>query len=296
MTLRDFGVLVAICAVWASNNIISKIIVAHFGVPPLAYAGVRFAIVALAMAPWLFPAPRPLWKIVILALLMGGANFSLTFIGLRTASPSGAAVVMQLGVPMTILLSMLFLKEEIDLRRGVGIALTLMGALIVIWNPQGLSMSVGLLYIALSCLLYAIGAVMLKRIEIMPMQLQAWVGFSSVWPLLALSAVFEHGQAAAIQAHLVPFILAVVFSALVVSVIAHTVFYGLIQRYDAGLLQPITLLTPLLTILLGVIVTHDHFDLRMAVGSAVALAGVLIIVLRLSHLLPLMQMLRTRES
>ncbi|HQR91662.1 MAG TPA: EamA/RhaT family transporter, partial [Caulobacter sp.] len=38
MSLRDFGVLVLICLVWAGNNIISKIVVSHWGVPPLAYA------------------------------------------------------------------------------------------------------------------------------------------------------------------------------------------------------------------------------------------------------------------
>ena len=38
--------LVLVCLVWACNNIISKIVVAHWGVPPLFYAAVRFAIVA----------------------------------------------------------------------------------------------------------------------------------------------------------------------------------------------------------------------------------------------------------
>ena len=59
MSLRDFGVLVLVCLVWACNNIISKIVVAHWGVPPLFYAAVRFAIVAAVTLPWLLPAPRP---------------------------------------------------------------------------------------------------------------------------------------------------------------------------------------------------------------------------------------------
>ena len=59
MSLRDFGVLILICLVWAGNNIISKIVVAHWGVPPLAYAAVRFGLVALVTLPWLLPAPRP---------------------------------------------------------------------------------------------------------------------------------------------------------------------------------------------------------------------------------------------
>jgi drug/metabolite transporter (DMT)-like permease len=62
-------------------------------------------------------------------------------------------------------------------------------------------------------------------------------------------------------------------------VIAHTAYFGLIQRYEVNLLQPLMLMTPLANIALGVMITHDHFDFRMAIGSAVALAGVLIIAL-----------------
>ena len=51
MSLRDFGLLALVCLVWASNNIVSKYVVSHLDVPPLFYAAVRFAIVALAACP-----------------------------------------------------------------------------------------------------------------------------------------------------------------------------------------------------------------------------------------------------
>ena len=67
---------------------------------------------------------------------------------------------------------------------------------------------------------------------------------------------------------------------------AHTLYFGLIQRYEVNLLQPLTLLTPLATIALGVMITGDHFDLRIGIGTAVALAGVLIIALRANLAMP----------
>ena len=48
MSLRDFGLLALVCLVWASNNIVSKYVVSHLGLPPLFYAAIRFGIVALA--------------------------------------------------------------------------------------------------------------------------------------------------------------------------------------------------------------------------------------------------------
>src|ERR1700744_404661 len=55
MSLRDFGLLTLVCLVWASNNIVSKYVVSHLGLPPLFYAALRFAVVAIATAPWLLP-------------------------------------------------------------------------------------------------------------------------------------------------------------------------------------------------------------------------------------------------
>jgi drug/metabolite transporter (DMT)-like permease len=77
-----------------------------------------------------------------------------------------------------------------------------------------------------------------------------------------------------------PFVGAVLFSALVVSVLAHTAYYVLIQRYEANLLSPLTLITPLATIGMGIAITGDRLDARTIAGSAIALIGVLIVALR----------------
>ena len=131
MSLRDFLLLVAICLVWSVNNIVSKLVVGMWHVPPLLYAAVRFAIVAAVTLPWLRPMPRPAWRILAVGLLMGGGSFALMFMGLQSVSPSAAAVVSQAGVPLTTLLSILILGERIHWRRALGITLTLIGVLVV---------------------------------------------------------------------------------------------------------------------------------------------------------------------
>jgi O-acetylserine/cysteine efflux transporter len=297
MSLRDLAILVGVCLVWAGNSVVSKIVISHFGAPPLFYASARFVVVVLATLPWLLPAPRPLWRMIVVGLLMGGGTFALVFVGLKTTTPSGVAVVSQLGLPMATILSVLMLGERIRWLRGLGIVLTLAGALIVMWDPTGLAPSVGLLFVAASAFTGSLGAVMMKQIEgVSPRQFQAWVGFSSLWPLAALSALTEHGQGAVLAHAFWPFAAAVLFSGLVVSVVAHTAYYWLIQRYEVNLLQPLTLMTPLATIALGVLITHDPFGPRMALGTAVALAGVLIIVFRRNHVAPLILLIRNRAQ
>jgi drug/metabolite transporter (DMT)-like permease len=297
MGLRDFALMVGVCLVWALNSVISKLVVSGLQAPPLFYAAVRFAIVVVVTLPWLLPAPRRLWRLVLVGLLMGGGTFALMFIGLKTATPSETAIVSQIGIPITTLLSVIFLGERIRWRRGLGIFLTLAGALTVMWDPRGVTPSVGVLLVAAAAVCGSVGAIMMKQIEgVRPLQFQAWVGFSSVWPMILLTAVLERGQVDLVTRHLLPFAGAVLFSALVVSVIGHTAYYGLIQRHEVNVLQPLTLMMPLMTIGLGVLITHDHFDARMAVGTAIALLGVLIIALRRNQVMPLILLLRNRAQ
>lgn len=280
MPVRDFALLAVICLIWAGNNIVSKIIISHFGAPPLFYATARFALVTLVTLPWLLPAPRPLARLILVALLIGASSFALVFLALRTASPSSVAIVSQLGLPISIVLSALLLGERIPARRALGMALTLGGILVVLWNPAGFAVDAGLLYVVGSAAAGSLGAVLMKRMEgVSPLKFQAWVGFSALWPLAALSAGLEHGQAAVLAGAFWPFLAGVAFSGLVVSVAAHTAYYGLIQRHEVNLLQPLMLMTPLANIALGVAITHDRFDARMAAGAALALTGVLVVAM-----------------
>jgi drug/metabolite transporter (DMT)-like permease len=292
---RDFATLMAVCLVWAANSIVAKIVLTGYGVPPLFFTAARMAIVALVTLPWLWPPPRPAWRILAVGLLMGAVNFGCCFIGLKTVSPSANAVVGQLGAPLATLLSIVVLGEKVGWRRALGIGLTFAGVFVVSWDGSRLAVTPGLMWIAGSAAAAAAGAVLLKTVEgVKPLQFQAWVGFTSVWPLALLSALTEHGQAAGVAAAPLVFAAAVLFSALCVSLAAHTAYYGLIQRYDGALVQPLTLISTLETIALGVVITGDSFGPRMAAGSALTLAGAFIIAVRRNHVAPLLLALRNR--
>jgi O-acetylserine/cysteine efflux transporter len=149
MNARDFLLLLLVCIIWAAHHVLGKVVVSGLEIPPLFYAAMRFWLVALVVSPWLFPIPEKPWRVAIAAFLISGASFGLLFVGLQTTTPSASVIVQQLGVPMMILLSMTMLGERISLRRGFGIALTIAGGLIVIWDPAGFVFSEGLVLVAI---------------------------------------------------------------------------------------------------------------------------------------------------
>lgn len=288
MSIRDFFILFMICVAWAFSTVLSKVVISDLNAPPLFYAAARFTIVALVCLPWLLPLPRPLWRIIIVGLCMGAGSFALVFIGLQTATPSATAIVSQLGVPITTVLSVIVLGEVIGWRRRLGILLAFSGTMLVMWDPQGVSASLGLAYVAASAVCASIGAIMMKQMsKVQPLQFQAWVGLVSALPLILGSALFEDNVLERAMGGGWTLLFAVLFAALVVSVCAHTSYYGLIKKYEANMIAPLTLMCPLVTIALGMAMTGDRLTISTVIGSAVALGGVLLIAIRRNSKLPI---------
>ena len=295
MTWRHFGVFLLVNLAWASNTIVSKFAVSTLGMPPLFYTGARFGLVAAMLAPWLFPLPAHFLRLAVVGLLVGGFNFGLFFTGLQTADASSATIVGQIGVPLTLLLSVGILGESIGWRRGLGIILAIGGAAIVTWDPHGFTMSFGLLMVAASAFCLALGSVLAKQMpHIGPLQFQAWVGLISFVPLAIASGIFEHAELAAAENPGWKLLAATFYSAGVGSVFGFAAYYSLLQKYEANLVVPLTLLTPLMTIGLSMIIFGDTLDLRTLLGAGLALAGVLVIVVRRGSVAPITAFLRTR--
>ncbi|MFI5011353.1 MAG: DMT family transporter [Hyphomicrobiales bacterium] len=295
MYLRDLAIVVAICLIWGMNAIVSKIVVSELGVPPLFYGALRCVLITLAVFPWLYPMPQPRLRLVAASFLIGGGSFGIYFVGLRDATASSAAIVSQVGLPITTFLSIVMLGETIRWRRALGMALTLGGTILVIWDPAGLALSKGLLFVVLSSASGSLGAILMKQIKgVRPLQFQAWAGLSAVVPLALASALLESGQMAKAWSGGWTFIACLAFSALVVSVVAHTAYYWLIRRYEANLVAPLMLLTPVFTIGFGVALLGDRLDLRMVGGAVITLIGVLIIALRRNRVMPRALLVRER--
>jgi len=289
---RDFLVFVGVCFVWALNVVASKYVVDDLGVPPLLYAVARSALVMAALSPWLLPAPRPVGRLVVAVFMLGSGGFAMMFIGLETTEPSTAGIISLLSAPLTAILGIFWLGERIHWRRGTGITLAFVGVVLALWSPTGLVLTSGVVWIIASCLIGSVGAILLKQLpEANPLRLQAWSGLTGTLVLLPLSAGLEWDAIPdGTYGWQVLGILA--FSGLVVSVGAHTIYFRMLQKYEANLVAPLTLMTPIFTVALGVILMGDSVTPLMIVGGILALLGVFVIAVRPSTKLPKAFLLR----
>lgn len=283
-----FALLVTIIMTQAANNVVSKIVIGQMSIPPVGYAAVRMLVVAVLAAPWLMPAPRKWGRVIILALLLGGPQHALLFLGLQHTSPSVAAITLQIGMPISAVLAMFFLKERVSTQRWIGVFCTFCGAALVSWKSGELALAPGAIFFVLAALAGASGAVLLRTVpDVPPLQLQAWVGFAGFIPLSFLSALTEEHQVDSMIAAGWPFLACLLFAAIVVSILAHTINFWLMQRHEASLMAPLTVMNPLFTMMLGTALTGDVIDLRVGLGALSAVLGILIVTVRIpSRLTP----------
>lgn len=287
MKPADFGLLFAVCLIWALNLVITRWTVSVGEVPPVFFAGVRLGLVGLCLAPFLFPAPRQIGLMFLIAMGMGAVQFGLLFLGLANASASAAAVIGQLGVPITTIFSIMFLGEQIGWRRGLGIVMSFVGVMIIAIDPEKFSLTLGMIFLVLAAVSSSAASVLMKRIEPMPaMKLQAWVGTFSLIPLMAMSFATETGQAEAVMSGNWLVYLSTAFAVLAVSIFGHGTFYRMIKRYDVTLISPLTLMTPIWGVVLGILLLGEPLTAKLVIGAVVALAGVGVIMVRPNRRFP----------
>ncbi len=277
---RDLVFLVVINLIWGFNFITSKLGVSEF--PPLWFTTLRFGFLALLLAFVLRIHRGQMGAIVVAALLSGGLHFGLLLVGLAMAETvSTVAIAGQLGVPFTTLMSIVFLGEVVRWRRWLGIGLAFAGVMLMGLDPKVFEFWQGLALVVLSAFVGSLGLLAVKRLtDIRPLEIQAWFAVVSVPVLALLSAVFEAGQWQAMRSASWAGWGALTFTVLMASLVAHSGYYYLVQRYPITSVSPLTVLSPLFGVLFGVTLLGDELTPRIIVGGTMTLTGVVVIALR----------------
>lgn len=277
---RDLALLIFINLIWGFNFVASKVGVGEF--PPLWFTTLRFGVLALLLVPMLRLHRGQMGAVVVAALLSGGLHFGLLLVGLAMANTvSTVAIAGQLGVPFTTLMSIAFLGEVVRWRRWTGITLAFAGVMLMGLDPQVFEFWQGLALVVLAAFVGSLGLLAVKQLtDIEPLQIQAWFALVSAPVLALLSAIFEEGQVQALQSASWEGWGALLFTVLMASLVAHTGFYYLVQRYPVTSVSPLTVLSPLFAILFGVTVLGDELTARIIAGGTMTLTGVVIIALR----------------
>ncbi|MEZ5897713.1 MAG: DMT family transporter [Parvularculaceae bacterium] len=284
MSPREFVIFAGMCVVWGFHFVVIKVAVGE--IPPLLYAALRMSLVALVMAPFLRWRPGRMAPVFAAGACFGAFNYAFMFSGLKLASASAGAVAMELHVVFATLLSVIFLGERIHLPRITGIALAFSGVILIALGQAGDAAGpgamLGVVLVACGAMVEATGSIIVKKAKgFRPPEFLAWFAVIGAPILWGMTLVIEDGQGAALAAADKPLLIGAVFySALLSSVFGHTAYYWLIQRLPISIVAPGNLLTTVLAVAFSIVILGDPFTVRFALGGALTLVGVAIVLMR----------------
>ncbi|MDR9440990.1 MAG: EamA family transporter [Halomonas sp.] len=279
MPLRDLALGLAVIVIWALNIIVIKLGVAEL--PPLLLTTLRFALVAALLVPFHPVARHQLPFLLLLSVTFGSLHFALLFIGLGQAEAGTGALLVQMGTPFATLLAVVFLRERLGPRRLAGLVFSFAGVAVLAGGPT-LPSPLPTVLLLTSALGWAVSQLLIKRgPNVSPMALAGWVALFAT-PQVALGSWwFEQGQWQALTQASWAGWGAIFYTAVMSSIVAYGLWYGLLRRHPVNRVVPLTLLMPVLAVLLGAALMGDSLGPHKLAGGGLVIAGLALIVLRI---------------
>ena len=277
---RELGLVTLICLAWAGNFITSKLALQEF--PPFLFTALRLLLLSILLGAFLRLPPRSVWpRLMAVALLNGVLHFGLSFWSLQLShNIASPAIVMQSYVPMVALLGWWLLGEKFQWRTGAAIAISFIGVLVLGFDPAILSDPLPLGLMLLSALFIALGTIAMRGLQMDLIQQQGWSAVIGLLPIWLMTVLVEGNPLAHIENAGVQGWIGVLYAALIASLVGHGLFFILIKRHPVALITPYLLTAPLLAAILGVVLLNDHVGIRVWIGGALVLSGVLAVALR----------------
>ncbi|GAB4066776.1 EamA family transporter [Ancylobacter sonchi] len=277
MSLTDKLLAAAVVACWSANLVLVKLGVAE--IPPLLMSLLRFMLVAALLVPLKRVSRRQLPWILLVSVTFGAMHFGFLFIALGVTEAGTSAVLVQLGAPIASLLACLVFREPLGVVRAAGLVMTVVGVVVLALGPTFPGPLVLGLLVA-SATGWAITNLVVKLMP--PIDAMALTGWSALFaiPQMALAtALFEDHAWASLAGAGWHGWAAVVYSALVSSVLAYGIWYRLLARNAVNAVVPYSMLNPVFAIGLGALVFGETVPALKLVGTALILAGVVLVLL-----------------
>ncbi|MCK1395891.1 DMT family transporter [Bradyrhizobium sp. 1] len=289
---RDWSRLAVLSILWGGSFFFNGAALREL--PPLTLVFLRVALGAAILLPLLrmqgisLPKGMTGWKpFVAIGLLNNVIPFSLIVIG-QTFIPSGLASILNATTPLFAVMVMAAAREEaLQMRRVAGVALGLLGVIILRgWGietraEQGL----GILLCLGGALSYGFAALAARRL----LKDSPPLG-TATFQLMASTVMMAIVAGAVEQPWHLPMPglttwLAVLGLAALSTALAYIVFFQILRRSGATNVMLVTLLIPVTAILLGWLVLGEPISVREIAGAVVIGSALLVIDGRILKLL-----------
>ena len=276
MLVRHYLLIIIITFLFGSAYPVQKVIF-NENVPPLLMGSLRMLVVFVCLIPfWKFKIPdRKYWlPLLFFSISMGFlANVFMT-LSLNEANIVSPIIIgSQLAVPFAILLSSLFLKEKVSIKKWVLIFVSFFGIILLGFDPLIRNEIFALILISLMAFFYASAQVFSRYLKDLEVTMtNAIMGLTGFIFLIISSAIFEGQTFKEINEISLQSWLLILHSGIFVSLVAHMSMFYLYRIYPVNRVFPFYALFPVFGVLLTFLIFYE-------IPSIITIIGGLIVIL-----------------
>ncbi len=282
MKLKDLLLLVLLSAIWGGSFILMRILSPAIG--PVGTAFSRLFIAGLFFIVYYLITGQPLhfkrdWKIIA---LIGVINSAIPFLLFAIAAlhiPAALSSIINSMSPMFgLIFAVLLLNDRLTVRRVSGVALGIVGVVIISGSKSLATTTAGYLAL-LACLLaatcYGLGSTLVKKYaaHIEPVVMAGLSQFFASLSLLPF-AIFQrvdyqiNGKV----------IVALLILAIICSGLAYLIYYSLVRRIGPTKTLTVTFLIPIFGMLWGFLILAEAIAKVMIYGMLFVLFGTFLVL------------------
>lgn len=269
--------------IWGSNFVFGKILIDYFSPAMITMFRLLFIVLFLGSLSFFYwEKPKKLLKkdlfiIVLLGIFGVFINQWSFYVGLETADPTTAALILALTPILAGFLAVIFLKETVSIRMIFGSLIAIIGIFYVVTNGSFATVQIdkGLVWIIITMVTFAFMIIMTRvltrRVDSFTITLYSNViGF-----ILSIPAAFTLDRPIVISTSLHPWLL-LIGTAIVVHGIATLMWNTHIRYVDASKAAILSNLEPFIAMIVGLIILSKPITGLELLGALFIVSGVLL--------------------
>lgn len=278
MPISHLLLALLVVVIWGINFIFVKLGLEEIN--PLLLCALRFLFASVPAVFFVKPPAVPFKIIASYGLIMFALQFALTFTGMHVGmTPGMGSLLMQVQVFFSMFFAMLLLGERPGIGQVLGALVSFSGIGLVALHLDHEVTMLGFIFMIAAAATWGVGNLITKQLKTASMvSVIVWGSFIACLPMFMLALLVEGPQSFVSTYEHVTFkgIGALIYIVYASTWIGYGIWNWLICRYPVGVVVPFSLLVPVISILVSVILFGEAFQLWKLVAGLLVISGLCI--------------------
>ena len=246
---------------------------------PLFFGALRMGFVFLCLLPFckiIIPEKKYILPLIGFSICMGAGVNMFLYLSINSVSLLAPITIgAQLSIPFSILISSLFLKESIRLKKWIFIFSSFIGILLISFDPKILDEIIGTFLVFGMAFFYGLSQVFSRYIKDLDVKFtNCFMGLVGFLVLIIFSQIFEGNIFHQVKKVETSGWLAVMYAGMIISIFGHMMMFYLYKFYPVGIVMPFYSLFPIFGLILSFFIFGEVPSIITILGGIIVISSI----------------------